>query len=64
MVQTVGIYRVKGSKKWIRIISGGTVLFQILDFPSVKAAHQNKDVELITKERAIELTGDKYLFNY
>ncbi len=63
-IETVAIYRIKGSRKLLRLISGGTSLFQVLEYSTIKAAQSQKQYEVITKEKAAEITGNSYLFEY
>ena len=63
-IETVAIYRIKGSRKLLRLISGGTSLFQVLEYSTIKAAQSQKQYEVITKEKAAEITGNQYLFEY
>jgi len=63
-IETVAVYRVKGSKNILRLISGGTTLYQVLGMPSITIAQQMTQYPVISKAKADEITGNNYLFEY
>jgi hypothetical protein len=63
-IETIAVYRVKGSKNILRLISGGTSLYQVLSMPSIAIAQQMTQYPIISKDKANEITGNNYHFEY